>query len=572
MEIAKRRRELLIVALILFAYCLLLNSVNFISYLKDGVLLGTKLMQDTSYHLMRLQSVYDGLLGGQFPVRIDPNTLNGYGYASPLFYPDLFLYLPACWMLLGMDLGMAYCCFLLLLSFGGTFFFYLFARKICKTPFFAVVAAGLYLSGNYTYSVFFYMNAVGQASAACFSPLLLSGIYNMLKEDFSKPWLILLGVLGITFSHTISLFLWGLALVAIVLVFYRRCLLRPVWWKKVLSMIVLYIGISSAYFFPMAEQYATTDFYQSVSPWAKLSNQATYLFALFFRGEDVPLTSRVVEYSIGIIVPVSFLLRFLVRKRPENKKRLFYVDAMMVAVILSQLMASSLFPWKLFENTIFNVIQFPSRILMLTAPLSALSVALILEELSLSPKRFPVRAVACAVSAVLLLGGAIYDLIFLPPEGKTDLNVESLYSYVGGGEWYPVYEDCYGTDGKGNSIVYVASTSDSWVRTSGGKKVAFEREENSLSIRFEATAGETYRIPLLYYLGYAAVDEQGREQSVGPNGYGRMEVTAQSDGMITVFYRGTVLQTVSYVISPLFLLLACFYYGVTTANKRQKRH
>lgn len=565
---SKRIKELLIVAAILFGYCLLLNSVNFISYFKDGCLLGTKLWQDTSYHLMRLQSICDGLRGGQFPVKIYPNTLNGYGYASPLFYPDLFLYLPASWMLCGMELGLAYCCFLLLLSFGGTFFFYLFAKKICKKTFYAVVAAGLYLAGNYTYSVFFYMNAVGQASAACFSPLLLLGIYNMLREDFSKPWLILLGVLGITFSHTISLFLWGIALVVIVLVCFRKCILRPVWWKKVGIMIVLYLGISSAYFFPFAEQFFTTDFYQAVSPWAKLSQQATYILAIFIRGGDAPLTSRVVEYSIGMLVPLSFLLRFFVRKGESNRRRLFFVDLMIGAVLLSQLLASSLFPWKFFENTIFNAIQFPSRILMLTAPLSALSVALILEEFSLRPKKLPVKAIAAVLSVVLLAGTAVFDCIFLPPEGKTSLDTKDLYSYVGGGEWYPVYEDCYGTDGKGNPIVYVASTSDLSVRTKTGKKVDYEREENSLTIRFEAKAGETYRIPLLYYLGYGAENE-GEEVTVEHDGYGRMEVTAKKDGTMTISYCGTPIQTVSYVLSPVALVGACAYYAVSFYRKRK---
>ena len=50
---------------------------------------------DFSYHLLRIENIKDGLLNGQLPVRIGPLFLNHRGYASSLFYPELFLYFPA---------------------------------------------------------------------------------------------------------------------------------------------------------------------------------------------------------------------------------------------------------------------------------------------------------------------------------------------------------------------------------------------------------------------------------------------------------------------------------------------
>ena len=51
--------------------------------------------QDLNFHLFRIEGIKDGLLSGQFPVRVDPTHNNGYGYITASVYPSLFLYFPA---------------------------------------------------------------------------------------------------------------------------------------------------------------------------------------------------------------------------------------------------------------------------------------------------------------------------------------------------------------------------------------------------------------------------------------------------------------------------------------------
>ena len=50
---------------------------------------------DLHYHMDRVANIAAGLRGGQFPVFIYPDFMNGYGYASPVFYGEALLYLPA---------------------------------------------------------------------------------------------------------------------------------------------------------------------------------------------------------------------------------------------------------------------------------------------------------------------------------------------------------------------------------------------------------------------------------------------------------------------------------------------
>ena len=52
-----------------------------IPYLYDGMVSGA----DLTYHLHRIEGVKDGLLTGQFPVRLEPRWVFDHGYANGIF-------------------------------------------------------------------------------------------------------------------------------------------------------------------------------------------------------------------------------------------------------------------------------------------------------------------------------------------------------------------------------------------------------------------------------------------------------------------------------------------------------
>ena len=63
---------------------------------------------DLSAHLSRIEGLKAGLLSGQFPVRINPDLLEGRGYAFSLMYADLLLYPAAVLRILGFPLYSVY--------------------------------------------------------------------------------------------------------------------------------------------------------------------------------------------------------------------------------------------------------------------------------------------------------------------------------------------------------------------------------------------------------------------------------------------------------------------------------
>lgn len=255
---------------------------------------------DLLYHLNRLQSIADGMRGGQFPVRIYPNLLNGYGYASPLFYPDFFLYPFAFLIFLGAHTVSVYYLMTACALFAMGITAYLFARKTLPSYAQAVSAACLYPSMQYVVYDVVTRAAFGEVVGLVFLPVIALGLYNMVKEGFSKPWILLLGVLGVTYSHIISLYMDAWLILGVVLVNGKTFFRDRTWWKKTAILIVLYLLLSAAYFLPFLEMIASDRYHFSEVESSLASSAKTFLSLFDVRG------------TIGPIAVLSLLLRLFV--------------------------------------------------------------------------------------------------------------------------------------------------------------------------------------------------------------------------------------------------------------------
>lgn len=97
----KWTNQLLAYMLIVFFASLPLCS----PYLFDG--------HDLPFHLLRIEGIREGIQSGHFPVRIQPNWLNGYGYGVSVFYGDILLYFPAILRIFGCSVQNAFKLFVL---------------------------------------------------------------------------------------------------------------------------------------------------------------------------------------------------------------------------------------------------------------------------------------------------------------------------------------------------------------------------------------------------------------------------------------------------------------------------
>lgn len=58
---------------------------------------------DSLFHYQRIEELAISLRNGAIFPTLQSGALGGQGYASPLFYPDIFLLIPAFFVILGLD-------------------------------------------------------------------------------------------------------------------------------------------------------------------------------------------------------------------------------------------------------------------------------------------------------------------------------------------------------------------------------------------------------------------------------------------------------------------------------------
>ncbi|MDE5893800.1 MAG: hypothetical protein K2H45_12840, partial [Acetatifactor sp.] len=179
---------------------------------------------DLNFHLYRIEGIKDGLLSGQFPVRLHPTHNHGYGYISSSVYPELFLYFPALLRLLGASPVMAYNTFLTMINAVTAWIMYVCAKGITRSRYGGLLASVLYTLSTWRIMNLYYRAALGEALAMVFFPVLLYGLYLLLTGDHRKWWVLALGCSGIFQSHIISTVFAAFTILAAAAVYCREFL------------------------------------------------------------------------------------------------------------------------------------------------------------------------------------------------------------------------------------------------------------------------------------------------------------------------------------------------------------
>lgn len=200
---------------------------------------------DTRFHLARIEGIKEGILAGQFPVRISPVFYNGYGYANSIFYGELFLYFPAFLRLIGFTVIDSYNAYLVAINFLTAFICFYAGRKILADDAIAVTMAMLYTLSPYRLMDMYSRSAIGEVTAMAFLPLVVYGLYRIFTEDssaksYKNAYLPLtLGITGIIQSHVLTVEMTaGFILLACVFFCFKTL------QKKRFLMLVKTVGIT----------------------------------------------------------------------------------------------------------------------------------------------------------------------------------------------------------------------------------------------------------------------------------------------------------------------------------------
>lgn len=511
---------------------------------------------DWNYHLARIESIKDGLAAQNFPVKIHYNLLDGYGYGSGLFYPQLFLYIPALIRLTGVSLSLSYKLFAVMILSATVVLAYFCAKHITKSRYAAVCCALIYASSRVVVGDMYLRSALGESLAAVFIPLVVCGLYNLVHEEFNNPFYLIFGFLGTIYSHTITLaILLTVTLIVVVFnakrIFFKDKRIGKSIFLKLAGSAVVVLTCSIYFWLPFLEQTVNCKFNISAlgaSLYVNMSEISSLFSNTDYHG---------IGFSLIVLSTVCLLCRY-------NEKTKIYLHYIVIGVLIV-LMTTWLFPWGLVDLTALKSIQFPQRLFPLASFCLALGIAgscncMVFKRQSRQLCLLIVFAIASA-SCINTLNCYIGDRCKGPLPADiyhdTEYSCYTPYSSIGGEggyHWLPI-----GTD---MSLLTTPNT----VKTDTGSLSAV-RESSKLVFDYNAQNECGYfDVPLIYYKGYTAklTDANAKQWdltvSKSPdNNLVRVSPRPGVYGRITVEYSGTTIQRIALIVNIIGAVLVFVY-------------
>lgn len=550
---------------------------------------------DLNYHLQRLEGVKDALLAGQFPVRIHPNWLQGYGYATGVFYCDTFLYFPAFLRIMGFPLGAAYLIYKFLVNVGTVVIACESFGRIFKNRLIGLFAATLYTLNIYRLVTMYLKDHLGQYTAAMFLPLFAYGVWRLLSEEtggrgYQKIWILLtLSTTGIIQSHILTCEMTAVFSLIVGVVFIKRVLRKG----TLLEVGKAFLGIAflNVWFivpfldFMKSQQLIITGeqvYTRAIQGQGSLLPQLFGVFAISGSADHDAFSGMQGEIPFmiggGLLIGLFYYGYLCMAGRIRTQKNGAVKSLGIFAAVISALclfMTSVYFPWNKLQGLGgfmakgVSALQYPTRIYAIAAVFLSLLGGCILriEQESGRKKSLWLYAGSTLITLFLVTGMFLSGLLAKSSFYKIYEEDSFGNSYLSGKEYLPL-----GTD---ESLLKAGQ-----VMTSDGVSVGdFQKNDAGIEIACNNSSAENgyVELPLLYYRGYQARDMETGEifaVSDGDNHVVRVEIPAGYQGMFyTSFVSPWYWRAAEAVTAAAWatFLICCFKEYIQKCKEQKRR-
>ena len=571
-ENAPARRRRYAVPLVLAGIALLASLPLFSNYLYFG--------HDLDYHLQRITAMAAELSYGQFPVRLTTDSLNGYGYANPLCYCELFLTLPALLYNAWLPLRTCYQVYIFAVTLATAAIAYYSFGTITASRKLGLLGAGLYTLSCYRMVCIYVRAAVGEYTAIAFLPLIVAGLYNIYtteKPRFAQWAPMAFGMAALVQCHLLSCELIALLLVVFCLLRLRETL-RPARLLAWLKAALLALALSAWYFFPFLISTREINLMVNGPLIGKIQGQGTYLVQLFSPfgrgyGGTADGTSNDMTLTLGLPLAAGFMLVIyclLRRERWQQQETLRRMQTAFGFAMLTLVLSLRVFPWDGVQNWLgraagkmAGMFQYPWRFLSLATVLLCLAVLLAVQLLQEKNVRLAKGAAAALAACALLTVGVVQTQI------TTGMSEQAYNVFLN--------RQPNATTGVGEYLIDGTSGYETiWAQPKPGSEelqlLSYEKRGGKayLTVENDGDAADI-SVPIFNYGHYYAVDEATGDAyalGTGENARITLNIPAGYTGTIVIAYHAPVYWRAFELVS-LLALIGSVGWGVSQRKKKQ---
>ncbi len=546
-------------------------------FFSDMVTIG----DDALFHVNRIVCLAEELRMGRLFSPLYTTALNGYGYAAPIFYGQVFLYLPAFLYSCGFDLGVCCNVFFCCINLATALTAFTAAKRIFRKDNLALLASALYTLSIPRLTNMLSRFALGELTAQTFIPLVILGFFRIITYEPRENALnkriplclgypLVAGLTGIMLSHTLSVYMCGILCAVFCLIYLRKVFQKPrLLMLAKTALLTLVVNLSTIV--PFIDGYRMPLKIKGGINY--IQGHGAYPLQIFTphavgnaRGSVLRGYGNEMSMALGfslVIGLLAYTIYLVMRKKkpskPDERMLSGFAGACFAMTVIALFLACVFMPYDALLKlpyTLYSyltVFQFPWRWLVWAAAFAVfvgVYAVSALDEVFPAKKAPQICAAAMALFVVLNVG-QIYGDQLKQSNAKTLINNSYEYSSL-------VMNGEYLLQGVDEERLLIRDL------TYGGsvEQASLTESKNGTSIIhvLNGESGDGYaELPLLCYDHYHAYAETGSELPIEPGESFRVRVSIPSgyEGSVRVVYETPVYCTAAALVSAAAVLWLC---------------
>ena len=506
------------------------------------------LEHDTLFHLSRIVHLANAIKNSDVLPKIYFNMNQNFGYATPLFYSEIFMIPFSILYNLNIDLVICYKILILVFTIITAINMTYCTNSLFKNDQISYLAAFIYLFGNYHITNVYVRSAIGEVIAMSFLPICLLGIIEVLTFEKYNSKHLIIGFTMVTLAHNISLFIISLTFLFFIIAYINKLDKQRI--MTIAKAAIITILLTSFFLLPMIEQLLDQTFVLSLYTKTDLSAYAIGIRHLLcnntiFKTAAINQSYPAMNVSIGYFAIIFSLLTIFV-KPDRLHKTLFIIGT--IFMILPTIYCN----WSIL-SVFLSAIQFPWRLEMIALLLLSICSSITFTKIITNKK-------IMILTFIILTIEAIYHLYPATQRPFTISNNTRYEQLLDGSIIDPFYSANYVrvelAGGDYLNIDHPDFKNISKCITASDKNITCDITRNYNDMIFTIDQETEVTLPVSYYKGYVIIDQNNKSYPISSNKQGLITFNANKN-TYHLIYRHTKVQIISLFISlsTLFVII-----------------